>query len=468
MNLWINWFQCVLSLSSACARKRTFVWMVLALVGLSIRTERLGVTSFIRAGFVKHTKYRRLLHFFHSPSLNISKLTRQWIQLVWRLFNPVLVNGYMILIADGLKIAKEGRKMPAVKCLHQESQNNSKPAYIMGHSFQAIGMLVKGPVGQFFCVPLISRIHEGLVYSNRCKRTLLDKLVTIFMTCVGAVQKKALLIADAYYASQKIVLPLLKEGHHLLSRVRTNAVAYHIAPIPKTPKRGRPKRYGKKVHLKDCFKNIEKFESAPSPVYGENNVSIHYLCKDLLWRPIGKCVRFVLVKHPHRGQIILMTTLTTLDPIEIIRLYGLRFKIEVSFKQAVHTLGTYAYHFWMQDMPRIKKSSGDQFLHRTSKSYRKKIKRKLDAYHRYVQLGCIAQGLLQYLSIAFGKEVWLNFNSWLRTMKTDSAPSEMVVAQSLRSSLFEFLSSKGKTHKLAKIILQNADLSRMPNMRLTG
>lgn len=29
----------------------------------------------------------------------------------------------------------------------------------------------------------------------------------------------------------------------------------------------------------------------------------------------------------------------------ILELYGLGFKIEVSFKQAVHNIGTYAYHF---------------------------------------------------------------------------------------------------------------------------
>jgi hypothetical protein len=44
--------------------------------------------------------------------------------------------GYRIFIADGLKVPKEGKKMPAVKALHQESQDNSKPAFIMGHSFQ--------------------------------------------------------------------------------------------------------------------------------------------------------------------------------------------------------------------------------------------------------------------------------------------------------------------------------------------
>jgi len=63
--------------------------------------------------------------------------------------------------------------MPAVKSLHQQSASNSKPEFIMGHSFQAISLLVQGASGHVAAVPLTSRIHEGLVFSNRDSRTLL-------------------------------------------------------------------------------------------------------------------------------------------------------------------------------------------------------------------------------------------------------------------------------------------------------
>lgn len=468
MELWFQWFNAVLALRKACARKRTFTWMVLALLGLSIRSDLLGVTSFIRAGFIHEKKYRRLLHFFHSPALNLKKLTSLWVQFVLRAFHPVTFGDYLLLIADGLKVPKEGRKMPAVKSLYQESENNSKAAFIMGHSFQALGLLVNGPVGQFFCVPLISRIHEGLVWSNRDKRTLLDKLVGLLLGITKSIRQKSILVADAYYASKKVIKPLLKEGHHLVTRVRITTRGYYPAAPPKKPKPGRPKVYGKKVLLRHYFKRIKDFTPATSPVYGETKVTIQYLCKDLLWRPVGRIVRFVLVVHPTRGRMILMTTLTSLDPLDIIRIYGYRFKIEVCFKQAIHTLGTYAYHFWMKEMPRTRKGSGPQYLHRTTDEYRKKIKRKMDAYHRYVQLGCIAQGLLQYLSVTLGEKVWRHFNSWLRTMDTEKAPSEMVVAAALRASLPRFLVVNHGTHDLEKFITENASPARLPEMRLAG
>jgi len=468
MELWIQWFNGVLTLREACSRKSTFVWMVLALLGLSIRSDLLGVTSFIRAGFIHEKKYRRLLHLFHSPALNLEKLTTLWVQFVLRVFHPVLFGDYLLLIADGLKVPKEGKKMPAVKSLHQESENNSKAPFIMGHSFQAIGLLVTGAVGEYFCVPLVSRIHEGLVWSNRDKRTLLDKLVALLLGITKAMQRKSILVVDAYYASKKVIKPLLKEGHHLVTRVRITTRAYHPAASPRKRKRGRPKTYGRKVLLRHYFRRSKKFTTAPSPVYGETKVELQYLCKDLLWRPVGQRVRFVLVIHPTRGRMILMTTLTSLDPLDIIRIYGYRFKIEVSFKQAIHTLGTYAYHFWMKEMPPTRKGSRNQYMHHKTDEYRRKVKEKMDAYHRYVQLGCIAQGLLQYLSVTFGKKVWLHFNSWLRTMNTEKAPSEMVVATALRASLPKFLVVNHGIHDLEKFVIENADPSRLPELRLAG
>ena len=93
---------------------------------------------------------------------------------------------------------------------------------------------------------------------------------------------------------------------------------------------------------------------------------LKFRAADLLWRPVGILVRFVVVLHPQRGNILLMFTDLTLPPLDIIRIYGLRFKIEVSFKQALHVIGAYAYHFWMAAMTPLRRVSGNQYLHHKS------------------------------------------------------------------------------------------------------
>lgn len=469
MNLWNQWYSCVQHFQGSCSRKRTFVYLVLVLVGFTLRMECAGVTSFIRALCLEPGLYRGFLHFFnYSKSLNLVSLTQVWCGIIRRQLPILRVGAYEVYVADGLKVAKEGKKMPGVKKLYQPSENNSKPPYIMGHSFQSIAVLVCNAQKQVAAIPLVARIHEGVCWFPGDRRSLLDKLVQLFYEIVPPGSCPALLVADAYYASKKIVCPLIENGHQLLTRVRSNAIAYQKATMLKNPRRGRPRKYGKRVKLRCIFNHQEKFHKAASPVYGESKIEIAYYTEDLLWRPIGQLVRFVWVLHPTRGRIILMCTDCSIDPLTIIDTYGYRFKIEVGFRSAIHQIGTYAYHFWMMKMKPIRKKDGTQYLHKKSESYRKAVKSKIEAYHRFVQLGCIAQGLLIYLAFAYGEEVWKQFRSWLRTMNKNNPPSELVVSYALRSSLFEFLMNSPREQKLKEILTEHMRIQLMQDYHMAA
>ena len=179
MTLWMHWWQALWMLRAGCSRLSNFLWFSTCVVGLSIRSERLGVTSIVRAIGLEAGFYRHLLHNFHSQGIKLDKMTALWTQTVVRLFpRKVEVNGRLVLVGDGIKTGKQGKKMPAVKLLHQSSQSNTKPTYIMAHSFQAISMLVEAANG-VVAVPLAKRIHEGIVSSNRDKRSLLDKMIAV-------------------------------------------------------------------------------------------------------------------------------------------------------------------------------------------------------------------------------------------------------------------------------------------------
>lgn len=458
MLLWSEFLRCVNALRPACTRGRTFAWMVLVLAGFVARPDLAGVTSFVRAGWLRADVYRRLLALFHSPALRLPDMTQAWVRLALTLFRPVMVGEHVVCLADGWKVPKEGKKMPAVKSLHVESSNNSKPGFIMGHSFQALSLLVHAGRAAVAAVPLAARIHEGVITCNANRSTLLDKLATLVAEIATATSgRPLLLVADAYYASGKLIAQMRAGGHQLVTRVRINAVAYRKAARPARPRRGRPRIYGPKVYLRHLLRDSALFVSAPSPVYGEKGVFLEYRCLDLLWKPARGLVRFVLVRHPTRGNLILLTTHLELDALQVIALYGDRFKIEVGFKQAKYTLGAQAYHFWMADMKPTRKGDGDQHLHQKTATYRRHVQRKLDAYHRHASLACVAHGLLLHLAINFPDTVWKSFRSWMRTMDTTAVPSEHVVAEALRGELPDYLLHAPGSSLLRKMICENID-----------
>src|SRR5215468_8494639 len=77
-----DWWLLVCDLRSACARTRSFLWMCVCLAGFSTRKDLQGVTSIVRALGLKSACYDRLLDLFHSPAVDLHRLTHAWCVLV--------------------------------------------------------------------------------------------------------------------------------------------------------------------------------------------------------------------------------------------------------------------------------------------------------------------------------------------------------------------------------------------------
>jgi len=135
-------------------------------------------------------------------------------------------------------------------------------------------------------------------------------------------------------------------------------------------------------------------------------------------------------------------------------------------QQAIHLVGAFAYHFWMMDMLPLRYRNGNQHLHRRPADDRKHVRRKMRAYHVFIQAGVVAQGLLQYLAVVTPKLVWDSFDSWLHTIRPGIPPSEFVVANALRHPFPDFLSGSAKNDSLAEFIASGQDTTNMQGCKI--
>lgn len=432
----------LLSFRGLFAREATFRWFVVAVLGFIVRLDHHGVSSSIRWLQIRPELYESFLAFFRSTALQLDKILPHWLGLVSERHALRTRGGALVLIGDGIKVAKEAECMPGVKKLHQESENSGKASWIFGHHFGVVGMLV-GTADKCFCAPVAAEIHEGAqalrelqgkappVIDEVEKLTIVTLMGTLMKTVSVHLAVPCVAVLDAYFAvgpTFKIATTVRGDDGqrllHIITRAKSNVVAYGAVPAYRG--RGRPRTYGPKFVLGELFSSqAPAFETITLNVYDEAK-TLSILCVDLLWKPVREKLRFVLVKDGAQ-TFILMSSDLTMDPGEIVQLYARRFKIEVTFKTLKHLMGGFCYHFWTSAWSNLDGGclSLDQ-LNTLSQHNKRLITGALNAIEVFVNIALIATGLLQLLALEHAAQIQRRHRWWLRTYSSEVPSEEMV------------------------------------------
>ena len=431
---------------SAFSREDSFSWFCATVLAMLMRNDLAGVTSLARSMGTGHLVWRALLSFFASNAVDLERLACIWTEFILSHSACVKINERRVLVVDGIKVAKSGHKMPGNKRLHQSSQSNTKPEYITGHSCQSIAVLLSGIAG-VFAVPVFTRIFEGLRWPGMEQGSQVERLARILKAML--LNKDCYVVADAYYMAETFIRKVLESGAHVITRARSNAVAYLLPEQPTIKKRGRPSMYGAKVYLRDLAAEDCGYVDADSPVYGEAGILIQYKELVLMAKSLARAVKYVIVKHPVRGTIFLVATDLYMEPLDVVKAYGLRFKIEVTFKSAVRSVGAFAYHFWSVAFKRDSAMKGDIDMSAFTSKEKDAIHKKMKSYHLHMLIGHIAQGIAQVLAVEMPEVISKLDSEYRRTIC--EMPSEATVMQVFRKNvrIFDGIGDKTKTIKKA-------------------
>lgn len=434
------------------SREDTFSWFCIIVFGLITRNDTYGITSIIRSTGIDPNCYVSMLHFFRVNSHNLEMIQYYWSKIVLTYCQPVKIDNRILLLGDGIKISKEAHRMPVVKKLHQDSDNSAKPSYIWGHHFGVIGMVV-GNLNKHFCLSLTAEIQEGVAAIRTLQgkenpiidgkeEVTISSLMAFMATKIAKnLASPCLLVVDAYYPGatffsliKTVVDDYGNRLMHIVSRAKSSYVGFKEPP-PKLPgTRGRKAIYGAKVQLSSQFSsNDALWEKVTVTTYGKTK-TVSVRCMDLIWKPVKEMIRFVLVKDGNR-KFILMSSDLTLSPALIIEAYGQRFKIEVNFNVMKNIIGVFDYHFWTKLLPKLNHKQDTDISEITEVQSQKLIAQATNAIEFFVNLGCIATGILQILALNKPVTIWQQYHGWLRTIKS-TIPTEAVVRVVLQDACF--------------------------------
>ena len=144
--------------------------------------------------------------------------------------------------------------------------------------------------------------------------------------------------------------------------------------------------------------------------------------------------------------------------------YGLRFKIEVTFRTLVHLLGGFAYRFWLKAMTTASTWPTNLILADYPEALQTQILAKVEAFERFVNLNAIALGLLQVLALELPKPIWAHFPRWFRTLPKHGYPSERIVQLSLQHQVERNLGKSPPTLLLPKFLTAKLDSLQPPDI----
>lgn len=221
--------------------------------------------------------YDAMLHFFRATSWTLDGIRGNWYSAVKESAPLYTEQKWHVLVGDGVKQSKEGRRIPGVKRLHQESENSAKLEYIHGHMFGGLGILA-GSVGKWACIPLNIWLHDGLQGSREWEGASISSVSHVVQMIEDAYHAAltfgdSLLLLDRYFLTVLALerLNALNSGGgvhmDIVTRAKKSCTAFE-KPAPQKPERGRPPKKGAAVHLKELFSTRqEQFQSAEMELY---------------------------------------------------------------------------------------------------------------------------------------------------------------------------------------------------------
>ncbi len=300
--------------------RQNFALFCTFIVGLITHRHRATVTGVYQAIRPK-SGYNSLVKFLSRGQWDADGVAKHLIKLLQQQFDN------WVYVYDETRAIKTGTKQFGLHFFRNhryQKRNTNQSKFHFGHQFGALGLL---------CTTVTETILFPVWVKLICPKTHWDNSGSVLKRICSQIPS-GLIIFDRGFNRRKVFEAVLEAGHHILCRAKSNAVFYRLPAVAKRPKRGRPKKYGKRIQLRHLRYSAIDIDNRRHAI--ASAVVRTKMCPTE--------VRLVVMRtRPKKSKpfryFCVYTTDLTLDLCQIVRYYRQRWLIETAFRDAKQHFG---------------------------------------------------------------------------------------------------------------------------------
>lgn len=332
-------------------RSQWFVYTLMAFIVPFTSSMSSNVLRCLESLFGLRIGKRRFYLFMASNKLPWVKL---W-QRIWSCIPNPLTSGRLVVALDDFINPKTGKKIFGCSHVFDHAAKTNQSKYPWAQNLVSIGLL-KSIKGRWACLPLACRFYlpkkEIQSKSNNMQvpgkstvfRTKLDQAAEMLIELANHFTGVPILVVcDSWFGNNGLFKPVRKQlgnSFHLLSRLRSNTVLYDIPPKPVARRRGAPRKYGCRLGTSTEMAAKLKNEASIYQVFLYGHSRDASAASEIVMLKTLKCHVRVVWVFRRTQWVALVTTDLELSIVEIIELYGARWKIESGFKELKQEIGS--------------------------------------------------------------------------------------------------------------------------------
>jgi len=321
-------------------------WRInIIIAGIIFAKSRKTVTSWFRAAGVTR-RYKAFYYFVGSigqkTEIIATVLFGFMIKLVYK-------NQYRILMAiDDSPTKRYGSKVAGAGIHRNPTVGPDGAKFVYGHIWVTLSALAHHKLWGTIGLPLLAKMYirvndikavpktYKIGFQNKLQQAA--ELVKWAQKCCKRIGKELWIVTDGGFTRANFLKPAIRMGATIITRLRKDAALHSLVKPVKKRKRGRPRKYGKRIYLQDEVAKRQGWFSIEVRLYGRKKTKMVKMFK-ATYKPAGGEVLVLIVREAcpraerrdKNSWRAFMCTNLSVTAEEILEAVADRFAIEQNF-----------------------------------------------------------------------------------------------------------------------------------------